>query len=473
MKEVYNNERRRGLITVLSIIAVLLIGVGIFFYYSFFKQTKSELIEAVPTDVLFLYEVNDNASFSKDISPLLPYFNELFAMDALPAFETVHNALPANQYAITISGHPLETGAVLLFNAHIEKNDFRRLLKALSIDPANCEKFEQQKIYTYGTNFQKLYFVFFNHILSISPNKDLLKKAVIQHLHPKNLLSVTEFKQLYDIAEKNKKQNWLFMNNASYSNILNDYFTPDVNSKFQEIKKLSSWAAFQIRFSQNEILLSGYATLKDGQLGPIKKINTDCDIPDNIMPYHTCWYHKLELQEYDVCHLAIPGDSTTIYPFLMVRRDTIGNTFSPFLNAQQAEDLKTAYPNGIFPVTDSILVPKGSMFDTNHYTHFTVKGNSYVYATSPESIAAFNRDFAANGTLDGNRYYKFSKSNTASNNILEYTYYNAQDKKPLSAKLTEKGKRSNFGQNLLIFSLSVSDISDEYASVNLYLNFVK
>ena len=472
MKEEYNNERHRGLITVLSIIAVLLIGVGIFFYYSFFRQTKSELIEAVPTDALFLYEVNDNASFSKDITPLLPYFNEMFAMSALPAFETVHNALPANQYDITISGHPHESGAALLFNTHIDKNAFKRLLKALSIDPANCEKFEQQKIYTYGTNFQKLYFVFFNHILSISPNKDLLKKSVIQHLHPKNLLSVNEFKQLYDIAEKNKKQNWLFVNNT-YWDMLGEYFTPDVASKLKTIKTLSNWAAFQIRFSQNEILLSGYATLKDGKLGPLKKVKTDCDIPDNIMPYHTCWYHKLELPEYDICLLALPGDSATLYPYMLVRRDTLGKTFSPFVNEQYAENMKLAYPNGIFPITDSIIVPKGSMFDTNHYTHFTVRGNSYVYATSPEAVAAFNRDFAANGAIDGNRYYKFSKSNTATNNIMEYTYYNAQDKKPLSAKLSEKGKKTIFGQDLLIFSLSVSDITDEYASVNLYLNFVK
>lgn len=472
MKEEYNNERHRGLITVLSIIAVLLIGVGIFFYYSFFRQTKSELIEAVPTDALFLYEVNDNTSFSKDITPLLPYFNEMFAMEVLPAFETVHNALPANQYDITISGHPHESGAALLFNTHIEKSDFKRLLKALSIDPANFDKFEQQKVYTYGTNFQKLYFVFFNHILSISTNKDLLKKAVIQHLHPKNLLSGAEFKQLYDIAEKNKKQNWLFVNNT-YWDVLGEYFTPDVASKLQRIKSLSNWAAFQIRFSPNEILLSGYATLKDGKLGPLTKVKTDCDIPDNIMPYHTCWYHKLELPEHDICHLAIPGDSTNLYPFMLVRRDTLGHTFSPFINEQYAESMKLAYPNGIFPITDSIIVPKGSMFDTSHYTHFAVRGNSYVYATSPEALAAFNRDFATNGAIDENRYYKFSKSNTATNNLLEYTYFNAQDKKPLSAKLSEKGKRTNFGNNLLIFSLSVSDISDEYASVNIYLNFVK
>lgn len=472
MKVDYNNEKHRGLITVLSIIAVLLIGVGILFYYSFFRQTKSELVEAVPTDALFLYEVNDNTSFAKDITPMLPYFNELFSMNALPAYETMHNALPESQYDITISGHSSENGTVLLFNTHIDKNAFRRLLKTLSIDPANCEKFEQQKIYTYGTNFQKLYFVYFNHILSISTNKDLLKKSVIQNLHPKNLLSVNEFKQLYDIAEKNKKQNWLFVNNT-YWNMLSEYFTSDVASKLQVIKNLSNWSAFQIRFSQNEILLSGYATLDDGKLGQLKEIKTDCDIPDNIMPYHTCWYHKLEFPDHDICHFALPGDSTILYPFMLVRHDTLGQAFSPFINEQYAEDLKAAYPNGIYPVTDSITVPEGSMFDTNRYTYFTVKGNAYVYATSPEAIAAFNRDFATNGPIDGNRYYKFSKSNTATNNILEYAYYNTQDKKPLASKLSEKGKKTNFGQNLLIFSLSVSDISDEYASVNLYLNFVK
>ena len=44
----------------LTIVAVLLAGVGIFFYYNLFRQSKSELIEAIPTDAAFIFTLNDN-----------------------------------------------------------------------------------------------------------------------------------------------------------------------------------------------------------------------------------------------------------------------------------------------------------------------------------------------------------------------------------------------------------------------------
>ena len=472
MKEEYNTERRRGLITVLSIIAVLLIGVGIFFYYSFFRQTKSELIEAVPTDALFLYEVNDNASFSKDISPLLPYFNELFALDALPAFETVHNALPANQYDITISGHPIENGTVLLFNTHIDKASFKRLLKALTIDPANCETFEQQKIYTYGTNFKKLYFSFVNHILSVSTSMDLLKKSIIQHRHPKNLLSADDFKKLYDLAEKNKKQNWLFVN-AAYVDGLCDYFTQETAAKIQAFKAMSPWAAFQIRFSNNEIMLSGYISSSAKILERFAGITADSTIPEEYLPYHATQYYKLDLPDYDLCYFTMPQDTVHNPHFMLVRRDTLGHGYSPFINDRQMEDLMAAYPNGVFPITDSITLPQGSIFDTTQYKLFTIKGNHYLFAPSIEAFVLYNQDIASNGNISGNRYYKLAKGNIASSNIMEFTYYNPTEKKSLRFKLSDKGKASRFGQDLFIFSLSCNNIAEEFASVNIYLNFVK
>lgn len=472
MKEDYNSEKHRGLITVLSIIAVLLIGVGIFFYYSFFRQTKSELIEAVPTDAIFLYEVNDNASFTKDITPLLPYFNELFSMEALPAFETMYNALPTNEYDITLSGHPFENRATLLFNMHMEKNAFKRLLKALSIAPENCEKFEQQKIYTYGTNFQKLYFVYFNHILSITTNKDLLKKAVFQHLHPKNLLSVDEFKKLYDLAEKNKTHNWIFIN-AAYMDNLGQYFKPGTSAKIQSVKTLATWGAFQLRIASNEVFLSGYVTASSNLLSRFGDVTPDTATPEELLPYHACWYHRLELPSYDICYFSMPQDSAGIYPYMLVRRDTLGNAYTPFADQHQVEAMMIAYPNGIFPVNDSIKIPEGSTFDTNQYKFFTCKSNGYLFATSENALSAYNQDIAGNGNIGENRFYKFAKGNIASNNLIEFTLYNTAESKPMLPLLNELGAKSRFGQELRIFSFTFSDITDGYATVNIYLNFLK
>lgn len=472
MKDEYTGERHWGRIVIISVIALLLIGVGIFFYYSFFRQTKSELIEAVPTDAVFLFEVNDNTAFAKDITPLLSYFNELFAMDALPAYESVHNALPANQYDITISGHPFDNSNVLLFNTHIDKASFKRLLRALSIDPANCETFEQQKIYTYGTDFKKLYFSFVNHILSVSTSMDLLKKSIIQHRHPKNLLSTADFKKLYDLAEKNKKHNWLFVN-AAYTDELCSYFTTATASKIQAFKAMSPWAAFQIRFSNNEVMLSGYTITSEKMQKQFASVTADSPIPENLLPYHTSHYYQLELSENDLCYFTMPQDNTPEIPFLMVKRDTLGHSYSPFISTQQMEDMMVAYPNGVFPITDSIVLPTRSIFDTTTYRLFAIKGNQYLFAPSIEAYVMYNQDLISNGDITGNRYYKFAKGNIASSNIMEFTIYNPTEKREISANLSDKGKKSRFGQDLFIFSLSCNNITEDFASVNIYLNFVK
>ena len=191
----YAREIRPWVIWI-TLLAVILAGVGVFFYYNFFRQEKSELIEAIPTDAAFIFALNDNDGFVAGSARVAPYLNELFVMDALPAYETMRGKLPAGEYDLTVSGHTTDNGVSVLFNMHADKAAFKRLLRALSIDPNNYTGFEGNRIYTYGTNFKSMKFVYFNHIISISPDIELLKRAIVQHNHPKNLLSDKQFKEM-------------------------------------------------------------------------------------------------------------------------------------------------------------------------------------------------------------------------------------------------------------------------------------
>ena len=63
MKEEYNREGHRAWVVWISLIAVILMGVGIFFYYTFLRQTPAALIQVVPNDAVFLFEVHDHDDF--------------------------------------------------------------------------------------------------------------------------------------------------------------------------------------------------------------------------------------------------------------------------------------------------------------------------------------------------------------------------------------------------------------------------
>ena len=247
----------------LTIAAVMLAGVGVFFYYNFFRQSKSELIEAIPTDAAFIFALNDNDGFVSATREVTPFLNELFVMDALPAYETMRGKLPTGEYDLTVSGHVSDEGVSVLFNMHADKAAFKRLLRALSIDPNNYISFEGSRIYTYGTNFKSMKFVYINHIISISPDVELLKRAIVQHAHPKDLLSDKQFKEMYDLTEKNRKQNWLIINPERYTPYLSSFLTEDLSKKLSNCLKEAGWTALQLRFSGNEMFLSGYARQKD------------------------------------------------------------------------------------------------------------------------------------------------------------------------------------------------------------------
>lgn len=470
MKEEYNREGRRSWAIWISIIAILLIGIGIFFYYTFLRQTKSELIEAVPIDAVFLYELNDNDGFVKSVQPLQPCFNELFAMDAFNAYESVYHKLYGESIPATISGHNTANGFSLLFNTRIEKAAFKKLLRSLSIDPANYTAYEQHKIYTYGTNYKSLKFVYFNHILSISDNIELLEKALMQHTHPKNLLSNKSFKSLYDIAEKNKKQNWILINNSTYFDFLGTFFNPDVTNVLDKIKDYAQWSAYQLRISKNEVFLSGYVTTDSPKFSTISSQASNSETPADIMPINTPWYYKVEMPKQTSYRFALVNDSAQTHRYLAIACDTLKHAYTPFQSDAQAETYNTTYPDGLYPITDSICKPNLSEFDKDDYRFFIEKDGYYIFASSQDDIR-FYLNKLNNSTLTENRFYQLASSNTASNSLLEFSFFNSNNQALWQKKLSDKGRNTHFGQQLKIFTISFNSLDDNFATVNIYAGF--
>ncbi len=472
MQEEYNTDKQRYWIIWTSVVAALLIGVGIFFYHHFFKQSKSELIDAVPADAVFLFEINDHQAFTRDIASLRPYFNELFAMDALPAYETVYNSLPEKSYDLSISGHSNGSGLSLLFNTRLDEASFKKLLKELRLDPSNYASFEQQKIYTFGTDYKSLKIVYCHHILSISDNLDLLKKSIVQQRHPKNLLSEQRFKELYRISEKNRKQNWLFLKNQQYADFLKSFFNADGGSFLRNIPQQALWSAFQLRMTPNEIFLSGYITSDDEAFKGLKELTPHGNVPENRIPSTADGYCLTDRGSYSVCSFTLRNDSLQRH-YLLASHDTLTGKFSPFDESQQLDTLRNRYPDNIFPVTDRTTMPEKQTADTFTYTVFTLAGNQYLFAVAPEDIIFYNREINSKGELADNRYYKFSKSNIASTNLLEYAFFNNADRKPLLDKLSEKGKLTQWGKDLRILCISCHAITDNFVPLNIYINFGK
>ena len=491
----YARESRPWLIW-LTIIAVILAGVGIFFYYNFFRQSKSELIEAIPTDAAFIFAVNDNDGFVTSSAKIAPYLNELFVMDALPAYETMRGKLPDGEYDLTISGHATDNSVSVLFNMHADKAAFKRLLRALSIDPNNYTGFEGNRIYTYGTNFKSMKFVYVNHIISFSTDIELLKRAIVQHAHPKNLLSDKQFKEIYNLTEKNRKQNWLIVNPKGYLSYLNSFLQESCSHKIVDILENSGWTAFQLRFSVNEMFMSGYM-LTDAPENDrfdilVNRSGDGMSITD-LYPSQCHWYAHLEtprakelgrlnsrcrqksipimdLNPTEAGYFSIRRDSVN-YAYAILLSDTNMNVLEAFYG-DKADSAQAATTDGIYLIpTHKENLTKTFALDSVNC--FVQKGGALIFATSKEAMKVYQNSLKTSGSLSQNRYYPFVNEAVASSSLLNWVMINDGSSPYWSSQLSDKGKSANFSKDLRIFSLSCETMEKDsrLVPINLYLLF--
>jgi len=255
-----NKEFQRNLLTILTTAIIIIVGGGIYLYYSFFRQVNAQLMETIPTDAAFLFQINDNETFLKTTKKIYPHINPLFGLDAYPGCQFFVDQLPGKYNQVVFSGHPNGEKLSILFACKIHEKAFKQLLKNLQIDQKNCITFERCNIYTFGTHLKRFVFTYHKGIFLASENLTLLKMSITQLKNPKNLTTLKSFAALFNLTEKNKKQNWLILNHEKYFSLFQSFFNDETNTQLTHFSLNVPWAAHQVRFSGSEMLLTGYAT---------------------------------------------------------------------------------------------------------------------------------------------------------------------------------------------------------------------
>jgi hypothetical protein len=258
-----NKERRRNILTLVTIAIIIIFGSGIYLYYYFFRQVNAKLIETIPTDAAFMFQINDNDTFLKTVKHIHNYISPLFGLDAYPGCQFFLDQLPGKYNQVVFTGHDNGKIFSILFACKINERAFKQLLSKIQIDEKNYTQFEQCKIYTHGTHLKRFVFTYHKGIFLASENITLLKKAITQLKNTKNLTNLKSFETLFDILEKNKKQNWLILNHDRYFSHFESFFTNETHIKLTRFATNVSWAAYQVRFSKLEMSLSGYLSLSD------------------------------------------------------------------------------------------------------------------------------------------------------------------------------------------------------------------
>lgn len=455
-------------LAIVSVLAILLVVGGIFVYYNFFRQNNANLIETVPDDALFIFQINDNEQFVKSTSQLSVTLDELFAMGGFAGFQSfLDKAAFRNserqQLQVMVSGHPDKENVSVLYSAAMKASIFNRLLKTLQIDSRNCTVYNQNEIYNFGTHYRKFYFSWHHNVFSVSENLELLKKSLDQHQKIANLLSDKNFKGMYELVEKNGKQNWFLTNYAQFL----ARFKENVTEQEQELfsfENEQNWAAYQVRFTENEFKWAGY--IQDSDFQCDNKNNPE--FPNEIFPEATDYY--IFNQTPAPYYLFSLTKDTVTYHYCAVAADTVRIPYQKLLPEGHTLDSCVKFKN--VPIYRSALhnAEITSDISTVATDYFVEKEGYWIFSDTVAALQRYLNFTSSAATIMDNPAFRAAKNNMPQACSQQISHF---FNSPVSRLLffSENSLKLNTAQKISVFSFSINPTAEGLATSNLYIKF--
>lgn len=492
------NTNTKAWIITSAVVGIVLILAAIFFYHNFFRQTKAPLIETVPADAAFVFEINDNEEFVKSSASLIPYLTDLFALDGLAGFESFLEKVSKKDEPILVSGFVEDDIVVPVFSTRMDEHYFKNLLKLLQIDPRNNIKFEECEIYAYGTHYKDFKFVFHNNIFSVSEDVELLKKTIVQLKYPKGLTNDKSFGELHKLVEKNVKQNWLLINPTVYIPFLASKTDESLQSFGESIKEMGDWCAYQLRFTDDEMFLSGYVYTDDPKVLKYADAKAAEEFPQRVVPVSAMSmtivdnanqnamleYFKKDnsLEKSDPVNdyqrisplqsifFSLPGDSVT-YHYCALKLDTLKASFASFFpDSVYADSILRTSTNGIYPCD---AVNFAGLFSTkaqnDEYRYFMPVKDYFILADTTSSLEHYKAVVKNENFIESSNVYRFAASNTPSDAVFTFVFLNNDETLGKYMNRDYAKKSSMNALKVMVFSHAVPD--KKMVSCNIYMKF--
>lgn len=476
-------------------VGIVLVLAAIFFYTNFFRQTNAPLIETVPADAAFVVEINDNEQFVKSSASLMPYLTELFALDGLAGFESFLEKMKQKNGEIVVSGFVDDSKIVPLFSTRMDEHYFKNMLKLLQIDPRNHIQFEEYEIYSYGTHYKDFKFVFHNNVFSVSEDVELLKKSIVQLKYPKGLIKDRSFKNLHKLVEKNTKQNWIMINSERYAPFLAQFYNEDCSALVAKQLQKASWCAYQVRFTESEIFLSGYITSQSVDFQKYDNGSPVNDFPQRIIPLgaynivmidndnhkplaRACSKHYNADAVADIQRLApvqsvffTLKEDTLEHHYCLLKIDTNAASFASFFaDEMNADSLQTSATQTVYDC-NAVSFAKifSAIYQKDSYKSMMVAKDCFVLTDTTSSMNFYHKMLKNSNYVETGMSFKFATTNTPSNAVFTFIFLN--DNNELQRYMTEDFNKKSSLKALKVMSFSHTTPSDDVIGSNIYLKF--
>ena len=275
-----------------------------------------------------------------------------------------------------------------------------------------------------------------------------------------------------------------------------------MSKKLSESLKETGWTALQLRFSGNEMFLSGYALMENLDQYTLDRFQATRDdgMGDllSAFPAQTNWYvrarngksywsnalertRSFEKEETATMNCLAPAQAgcfslradTNNYHYYVILSDSTNDFLGTlYADTNRGDSVRNAHPNGIYPLPHT-MAPMLRVLMPDSMSYVMATGRTLVFAPSEAAAETYMKCFKNNENMSKNRYYGFVNEAVASSSVFNYVIFQEDATSYWTSQLSEKGKASHFGKELHILSLSCDamDKDQHLLPVNLYLLF--
>lgn len=473
------------------------IGAGGFWYIGFWKKSTAEVMEAIPAPAVYVMQLNDNDGFIRNSAKCMPSLSSLFSLNALAGFEYFHDQF-ANQGKkdpITVSGHLFDNRLRLLLVCHASENDFAHLLKVLKINKRNFLSYKRVKIFEVASHQASFYICQHNGMFCAAEDLKLLYQSINCLGTRKSLVAQNDFASMHALVLKNPRQNWLIVNHKNFVQSQIEKIAEPYQKAFSGLSDLGDWSAYIMSFSDYEMQLTGYSTVKKGSLFQSfeQQQVSQLELPANILPCGISSYQSFNIPQSDafLCTRGASDEVRTAYREAGVN-ELLYFTFGP--TDDQARCIAIAADTAV----DSRLMAPDSTgaVSTTNYRHFEIRASAithigaaasrqqgdiesryyvenkgyYIFADSIDVLKRYIDAIASGNTLATNQQYLFSESHLPSMYGYELFFQN-QDGRMNRYFTTSAQKKKNNIPIVKLFAFNALKPINGIIPNNIYIRF--
>jgi hypothetical protein len=245
-----------------------------------FSTKQNPAFKAIPQKCPLIIEVKNTEGFYNELKGSQPIVAELKGIkeideliskigkiyDFVDSHSGINNLLKGKSIILSINLTGKNQLASLFLVQMNDKSESNSAAEAVSLDLGSQfnitrTNYENTTIFNARSSELNFSYACINDVFILSEDFILLEQAIRQ-TNSENLLSNTEFTELYKTIEENAVAN-IFINHLTIHQLIAKFVSPEIRKTIGQLSSYSNWSELDLSLDPSELEMNGYSISKD------------------------------------------------------------------------------------------------------------------------------------------------------------------------------------------------------------------